>query len=56
MSKNFEKLRQKMSPQAQKLASRKTQELIQSMPLQELRQARHLSQECLAFDELFRKK
>jgi DNA-binding transcriptional regulator YiaG len=48
MSKNFEKLRQKMSPQARKQASLKTQELIQAMPLQELRQARHLSQECLA--------
>ncbi|MFN7095963.1 MAG: transcriptional regulator, partial [Gammaproteobacteria bacterium] len=48
MSKNFSQLRQKMLPQAQKLAAIKTQELLNAMPLQELRQARHYSQQRLA--------
>lgn len=48
MSKSFNVLRQKMSPQAQKAAAKKTQTILLEMALQELRQARHLSQEKLA--------
>jgi ribosome-binding protein aMBF1 (putative translation factor) len=48
MSKKFSSLRNKMSEQAQQLAHEKTAALFQEMPLQELRQARHLSQERLA--------
>jgi predicted transcriptional regulator len=48
MSKNFAILRAQMSPQAQKKAQRKTKEMLAEMPLQELRQARGLSQKTLA--------
>lgn len=48
MSKSFTSLRQKLSSQAQQLAAEKTQQLLEAMPLQELRQARHLSQERMA--------
>lgn len=48
MSKPFSNLRKKMSPTAQKIAAEKTQQMLKQMPLQELRQARLLSQERLA--------
>lgn len=48
MSKSFNVLRQKMSPQAQKTAVKKTKKMLMRMALQELRQARHLSQEKMA--------
>ncbi|ULJ66680.1 XRE family transcriptional regulator [Wielerella bovis] len=48
MTKNFNQLRQKMSPTAQQRAQEQTQQLIQAMPLHELRQARGLSQQTLA--------
>ncbi|MBY0545479.1 MAG: helix-turn-helix domain-containing protein [Gammaproteobacteria bacterium] len=48
MSKNFNQLKAKMSVEAQKQASLKTQEMLNAMPLQELRQARHFSQQRLA--------
>ncbi len=48
MSKPFHTLRNKMSKPAQKAAAKKTQNLMQEMPLQELRQALQLSQERLA--------
>jgi ribosome-binding protein aMBF1 (putative translation factor) len=48
MKNSFRDLRKKMSPEAQKAVSLKTQQLLQEMPLQELRQAYHMSQEDLA--------
>ena len=48
MAKSFKNLRSKMSSEAQKLASAKTKQMLSEMPLQELRQARHLSQERIA--------
>lgn len=48
MSKPFRDLRKKLSPKAQKQVAIKTASLLKSMPLYELRQARHLSQEQLA--------
>lgn len=48
MSKPFSKLRDKMSPKAQKLAAAKTKQMLSEMALQELRQARQMSQERLA--------
>jgi transcriptional regulator with XRE-family HTH domain len=48
MSKSFKNLRNKMSPAAQKNAARKATLLMTAMPLQELRQARAMSQERLA--------
>jgi ribosome-binding protein aMBF1 (putative translation factor) len=48
MSKPFNTLRKKMSPQAQKKAAAKTQQMLKEMPLQELRQAHQMSQERLA--------
>lgn len=48
MSKKFELLRAKMSAPAQALAVEKTQAMLDEMPLQELRQARGLSQKVLA--------
>jgi ribosome-binding protein aMBF1 (putative translation factor) len=48
MAKSFKNLMQKMSVKAQKKVAEKTQELIREMPLQELRHARHMSQERLA--------
>ncbi len=47
MSKAFRDLRKKLSSKAQKKAAKKTADIIASMPLYELRQARHLSQEQL---------
>lgn len=48
MSKPYSTLRQKMKPAAQIKAAEKTKALLDAMPLQELRHARHLSQEQLA--------
>lgn len=48
MKKSFNLLRKKMSKSAQKIAAEKTQKMVKEMPLQELRQAMHLSQEHLA--------
>ena len=48
MAKPFRSLRDKMSPEAQAAAEQKTQALLEGLPLQELRQARQLSQEQLA--------
>jgi len=48
MAKSFKHLTQKMSVQAQAAAQAKTLQMLAEMPLQELRQARHLSQERLA--------
>ena len=48
MSKSFKMLRKKMSANAQKKAESKAKQLISEMPLQELRQARQMSQERLA--------
>jgi DNA-binding XRE family transcriptional regulator len=48
MAKNFRKLREKMSPEAQRKSLAKAQEMIREMPLDELRAARALTQEQLA--------
>ncbi len=48
MAKKFQVLRDKMSPAARARADELTRALLARMPLQELRQARHLSQEHLA--------
>lgn len=48
MSKSFKMLRQKMSKPAQDAAAIKTQQILKTMPLQELRQAHQMSQERLA--------
>jgi hypothetical protein len=48
MSKSFNILRKKMSRSAQKTAAAKTKQMLKEMPLQELRQARQMSQERLA--------
>jgi transcriptional regulator with XRE-family HTH domain len=48
MAKSFKSLRDKMSASAQKAALDKTKEMLSEMPLQELRQARRLSQERIA--------
>lgn len=48
MAKKFSKLRVKMTPKARKKAASLAQEMLAEMPLQELRQARALSQEQLA--------
>src|SRR3990167_5913780 len=48
MKKSFRDLRKKLSSQAQKKAAKKTAAMIAEMPLYELRQAKHLSQEQLA--------
>ena len=48
MAKPFRSLRDKMSPEAQVATEQKTQALLEALPLQELRQARQLSQEQLA--------
>ena len=48
MSKPYSILREKMKPAARKKAEEKTKILLDAMPLQELRHARHLSQEQLA--------
>lgn len=48
MAKNFTDLRTKMSAEAQELAHRKYLEMLDEMPLHELRRARGLSQKALA--------
>jgi len=48
MAKPFKTLLDKMSPEARKAIDQKTQQLLKELPLQELRQARHLSQMQLA--------
>ena len=48
MNKSFSLLRNKMSLKAQKTALNKTKKMLAEMALQELRQARHLSQERMA--------
>lgn len=48
MSKPFKVLRKKMSLAAQKKSAKKAQKMIREMPLQELRQARQMSQVKLA--------
>lgn len=48
MAKSYKTLRDKMRPAARAAAAAKTQEILEGLPLQELRQARRLSQEQLA--------
>ncbi len=48
MAKKFSELRKRMSPAAQAKAAERARELIEQLPLHELRQARQLSQEQLA--------
>ncbi|MBN1277293.1 MAG: XRE family transcriptional regulator [Deltaproteobacteria bacterium] len=48
MSKPYSILREKMKPAARRKAAEKTKAMLEAMPLQELRQARNLSQEQLA--------
>lgn len=48
MANKFAELRLKMSPEAQSRAKAKTQVMLDQMPLNELRQARGLSQKMLA--------
>ena len=48
MAKKFEALRARMSPEAQARVEARAQAMLAEMPLQELRQARGLSQKMLA--------
>lgn len=48
MAKNFKALRDKMSPEARARAATKARGIIQQMALDELREARRLTQEQLA--------
>ncbi|MDD3609405.1 MAG: XRE family transcriptional regulator [Halothiobacillaceae bacterium] len=48
MAKKFSELRAGMSPESQARAKARTREMLEEMPLQELRQARGLSQKMLA--------
>jgi transcriptional regulator with XRE-family HTH domain len=48
MAKSFKTLKEKMSPESLVRANQKAKEMLDAMPLQELRQARLLSQEQLA--------
>lgn len=48
MATKFRTLREKMSPERQERIQRRTEELLAELPLQELRQARALSQQELA--------
>lgn len=48
MAKNFSTLRAAMAPAAQAAAAKKTSEMLAEMPLNELRQARGLTQQMLA--------
>ena len=48
MAKKFSDLRAKMNPEAQKRATAMAQSMLAEMPLNELRQARGLSQKMLA--------
>jgi len=48
MATKFRKIREQMAPERQERIQARTQELLDELPLQELRQARALSQEELA--------
>jgi len=48
MAKKFRHLRARMSPERQKRAHERAEALLAQLPLQELRQARRLTQEALA--------
>jgi transcriptional regulator with XRE-family HTH domain len=48
MAKSYSALRTKMTPEARAKAEEQTQVLLREMPLQELRQARKMSQEEMA--------
>ena len=48
MGKSFKLLRKKMSPEVQQRVKEKTLQMLEAMPLQELRQARALSQDEIA--------
>lgn len=48
MTNSFNNLRKKMSLKEQRLATKKAKQMIAEMPLQELRQARQMSQDRLA--------
>ena len=48
MAKKFKDLRKAMSPEAQARSHAKAMAMIEALPLAELRQARHFSQEQLA--------
>ncbi|MBI4499618.1 MAG: XRE family transcriptional regulator [Gemmatimonadetes bacterium] len=48
MAKKFEELRARMSPESRRRSHALAQKMLAEMPLQELRQARRLSQEALA--------
>ena len=48
MAKPFRTLREKMSPEARARAAAKAEQMIRDMPLDELREARSLTQEQLA--------
>ena len=47
-ARNFNELRAKMSPEAQERSQARAREMLASMPLDELRAARNLTQERLA--------
>ena len=48
MAKNFDTLKAKLSPEAQELVKTKAKQMLAEMPLNELRQARGLSQKMMA--------
>ena len=48
MATNFKKIREGMAPERQERIRKRTEELLAELPLQELRQARALSQQELA--------
>jgi len=48
MAKSFKQLRDKMSPESQKRAQAKAQQMLEQMPLSELQRTRSLSQENIA--------
>ncbi|MDT4875036.1 Helix-turn-helix domain protein [compost metagenome] len=48
MAKKFDELRAKMSPEARERVEARAQEMLAEMPLNELRQARGLSQKALS--------
>jgi DNA-binding XRE family transcriptional regulator len=48
MARNFNELRAKMSPESRAEVERRVQETLRAMPLEELRQARELTQTQLA--------
>jgi DNA-binding XRE family transcriptional regulator len=48
MTKKFTALRAQLSPEGQARVRERTQDMLKEMPLQELRQARKMSQEAIA--------